>query len=61
MKSVFVVFMVAYFAAAACGTSSPTTNLPTDSIMNSGQPAPDSPKLDSKLDSMHIKRDSTMK
>jgi hypothetical protein len=33
----------------ACGTPTPATTIPSDSIMDSGKPAPDSPALDSTL------------
>jgi hypothetical protein len=45
MKS--FIFGLAFFAFISCGTPSTGNSIPTDSIMNSGQPTPDAKKLDS--------------
>jgi hypothetical protein len=46
MKNLFLAAMVICFGFLACGTPSPSTAIPSDSIMDSGQPAPDSVRVD---------------
>ena len=46
MKPFFLIALVTCLAFIACGTPSPATTIPSDSIMKSGQSSPDSAKVD---------------
>jgi lipopolysaccharide export LptBFGC system permease protein LptF len=45
MKSFILLALAACIAFFACETPAPATTIKSDSIMNSGKPAPDSPGI----------------
>ncbi len=47
MKNFLLAAVVCSSGFLACETPSPAANIPSDSIMDSGKPAPDSVRVDS--------------